>query len=377
MFIFDSFPEVQKVVDDFDATYGLGKNIDTWVRHRGMPEACRDAFFEGAVGSYLVPAERGGGSYTLLERAACMEMLTRCSGAVLPFFSEATDYALLAGVDGNICNESILPMKAARPLFAEAFTEPSFFDGVEELTTRVTRAEDGTIRLNGQKTFVPNGEFEKGILVLASDSVYGDEDGGVSLWMVPVRAKGVFTAPINAMGQSMLAPADVMFCDVELDESWRIRTNKPLSLSLRRQYELRCLFMSAIDAGLARAAFEDVRTFAEEIYAKRAGHARIASMREQIYELEVRIQAIELFVRNAAQVLDAGTNKDMFSTCKSLMHFVPKASLEVCEGAMSILGLRGYSDNVRMGRILSDCRGNYLRQSGEKIMLSVLFKMFA
>ena len=377
MFIFDSFPDIEEVVNDCDVKYGLERNIDTWVQYRGMPEACRDAFFKGAVGGYLTPVERGGGSYSLIERAACMEILTRRAGAVLPFFSEVTDYALLSGVDGNLYDESKLPMKGARPLFSEAFTEPSFFDGAEQLTTRVTRDKNGTLRLNGHKTFVPNGEFEKSVLVLASDAECGSEDNDVSLWVVPVGASGVFTAPISTVGQSLLAPADVMFRDVELDESWHIRTRRPLSLSLRRQYELRCLFMAAIDAGLARAAFDDARVFLNEVFAKYAENDRVASMKDQLFELEVRVQAIELFVCNAAEVLDAEGGKNAYSTCKTLMHFVPKTSLEVCEGAMSMLGLRGYSDDLRIGRILGDCRGNYLRQSGEKIMLSVLFKMFS
>lgn len=377
MFIFDEMPAIENVVDEFDRRVALYENVDKWVQYRGMPESCRDAFFQGDLGSYLTPVEFGGGSYTLFERSVCMAKLAQRAGAILPYFSEVTDYALISNIEGGPHLCGLFPMKGLRPLFSEAFTEPSFFDGVEELTTCVDIAPDGTPVLNGRKTFVPNGEFEKGIVVLACDNHYGSEDGGVSLWAVPSDAEGVHAFPINAIGQSTLAPADVAFDNVRLDPSQRVRVNGPLSLCLRRQYELRCLFMAAIDTGLARAAYEEANAFLHEMSLNNASPRYIESNLEKLYDMEVGVQAMELFVRNTADVLDSYDNSNSYHTCKSLMRFVPKTSLEVCEQAMVLLGLRGYSDDARLGRILSDCRGNYLRQSGERIMLTVLRKMFA
>ncbi len=381
MFIFDTIGALNEAVDLFDGSIGLSANVSQWVSYKGMPEACRNAFFEGKIGSYLVPEEVGGGAYSLFERAVCMAQLTRRAGSVLPILSEVTDYALLAGleqfVEDDSRNRELLPMKGLRPEFSEAFTEPSFFDGVEELTTRVGRSESGRLVLSGHKTFVPNGEFEDSVLILAKDEVLGSQDGGVSLWMVPLGLPGISASPISVIGQSMLAPADVSFDNVELDESWRLDTQGKLSVVLRRQYELRCLFMAAVDVGLARAAFDDAQEFVWGDALAAASLQCRSQMKADLYDIEVDVQAMELFVRHAANVLDAQNSRDSYFACKSLMHFVPKTSLQACEKAMGLFGLRGYSEDVRIGRILNDCRGNYLRQSGEQIMLSVLRSMFA
>ncbi len=380
MFIFDKYESIINAVNQFDKTYGLQENIDHWIEYRGLPEACRNAFFEGEIGSYLTPEEEGGSAYPLFERVVCVEQLSRCAGATLPFLSELTDYALLTGLKAYLPDYdnaiSLLPMKGKRPVFSEAFTEPSFFEGIDTLTTEVTRDGSGRLLLNGHKTFVPNGEFEETVLVLARDSVFGTEDNNTSLWLVPLASEGVLTAPIITMGQSILAPADVVFENVNLENAHRIEADGKLSLILRRQYELRCLFMAAVNLGLARAAFDDAENFLRRCRSASLAPERTLPVKAAMQDMRVSIEAMELFVQNTARTFEGDSELDSYFACKSLMHFVPKHALDVCERSMRILGLHGYSEGVRMGRILKDCRGNFLRKNGEEIMLSVLTSMF-
>lgn len=380
MFIFDKNETVKDAVRRFDESFGLQKNITSWIEYRGLPEACRDAFFEGEIGSYLIPEYAGGGAHSMFDRLVCMMQLTRRAGATLPFLSEVTDYALLVGFKWHVPDSDgarrMLPMKGSRPIFSEAFTEPSFFEGVDDLTTHVSLDGSGKPLLNGHKTFVPNGEFEDFVIVLVEDEIFGAEDGGVSLWRVPLSADGVSTAPVAARGQSILLPADVAFENVELDEAWRIGVNGKLSLVLRRQYELRCLFMSAVDLGLARAAFDDAVGFLDRCRDASLPMERAVPVEAAMQDMRVDLEAMELFVQHAAGVMDADDERELYFACRSLMHFVPKKALEVCDRSMRIFGLHGYSSDARVGRILDDCRCNYLRQSGEQIMLSVLSEMF-
>ena len=103
-----------------------------------------------------------------------------------------------------------------RAIFSQAFSESSLQEEVIVSGTCVTKNKDG-IFLDGVKSYVANGQFISKTLVLTRDDVYGKEDGGRSIWLVPLGTEGVYSYPLNTIGQEMTAPASIEFDHVELD----------------------------------------------------------------------------------------------------------------------------------------------------------------
>lgn len=379
MYIMDSFKRTKNLVMEFCDAIITDDLVAQWSKLRGIPEDIRAQFLQDELGRYLLPQAYGGGAYSVVDRCACVSLLAYRSGATLPYFMDMTTYGLLSGLrnqlDDNTHNEKLLHLEGVVPPFAEAFVEPGYADRFETLSTSVER-RGNDLMLDGCKTLVSNGEFVSSVLVLASDPVLGSGDSDMSLWLVPTRAAGVSVKSINTTGLSILAPSQMSFDDVVLEPSWRVETEGKLGFVLKRQYELRCVFMCAIAVGLVRAALEDVRAYMDEYAVSDLALAGTHRAKADVFDKEVLIQAMEFFVREAADAIDDVDDRRMFKACKSMMSFVPKTAASIADDCLKMFGLRGYLEDVRIRRVAEDCRGIALRQSGERIMLNQLFRMF-
>ncbi|HJF66011.1 MAG TPA: acyl-CoA dehydrogenase family protein [Slackia equolifaciens] len=361
---------IAPLVEDFAARHFDEDAIKHWVLSRGIPRYVYEDFYEGELGGFLMPAEAGGNECSFLERASLIAQITRRAAATLPFLSDMLTYALISTMRSLSRHELVDYMKAnsGRILLSEAFTEDNAGSDANAVATAVTIDGDH-LYLDGCKTFVSNGQFAPSMLVLARDSVLGMEDGGISLWVVPVDAEGVSTFPINSVGQEMLAPARISFRHVLLDPEWRIQTEGRLNIMLKRQYELGRILICASSLGLARAAMDDALAYSSSHMTKGRCLASLPQIQTKLTEMEVRLRSMDLLVESAAALVDGGESDEFHLNCALMKYFVPKAATEVASEALQIFGNRGYTDQTRVGRIWKDCRGNQIAQGADEVMV--------
>lgn len=378
MYIFDRYTDIAQDVDEFLEGLIDEESLKQWANLRGMPESVRDEFFNGKMGGYIIPDNCGGAASSLVDRAICMTHLSRRTGMVLPVISELTDYALISAflrfLDCPEANARLFPFKGARPVFSESFTEADFFDENFGIGTRVFE-KDGALILTGAKTFVTDGEFASKTLVLASDETMSGKVDDVSLWMIPLHTEGVVTDPIDSAGQSILAPANITFNDVVLDSSWQLQTEGRLAQVLQYQYELRCIYLCAISTGLACAALDDTRAYVSTKVVRGEILAKSPQVHGELISMEAKVNAMEFFVRDAAEALETDDKRRQFDSLRVMMNYIPNSAVEVASAAVTIFGLHGYSRDVRIMRLLEDLRGNQLRQAGEQGIRDLLWKM--
>ena len=362
--------EVIGYVDDFCAEHISEERVKNWCVSRGVSSAEYAAFYESELGRYCMPPALGGFDGPFLVRAMLVARLMRHAGAMLPYHSDMNSMALLSTLSEQSQREIIEDFTASdgRVSFSQAFSEGGLGADSSSIITEVTSDLDGVF-LDGEKTFVANGQFAARTLVLAQDMVHGIEDGGQSLWLVPLSEAGVYTYPLNTVGQEMLAPARLVFDHVKLDPMWRIQTEGRLGAMLERQYMLGRIYVCAASLGLAQAAMDDALERCARYRTRGRYLSSISQIQVKLANMAVEIRSMENLVTKAALSVSSDDSlSEQKYNCALMKHYVPGAATQLASEALQIFGGMGYTDESRVSRIWRDCRGNQIAQGADEMM---------
>jgi alkylation response protein AidB-like acyl-CoA dehydrogenase len=362
---------VFKAVDEFCEARISEDRIKNWCVGGGVPHADYNAFYESDLGAYCLPPQIGGWEGPFIARALLVARLTRRAGAVLPYQTDMVAMALLSTMRSLSQQEIVedLVARNGRVVFSQAFSEGDAQGDSAEIETRVVKSGGG-IFLDGAKTYVANGQFFPEALVLAHDDVYGADDGGMSLWLVPLKEEGVYTYPLDTIGQEMLALARVEFDHVKLNEDWRIQTEGMLGTMLERQYELSRILTCSASLGLAQAAMDDAieRCAGKHVEGRILGS--IPQIETKLADMAAKIRSMRAMIETAADSVSSGASLEKRQLdCSLMKYYVPRTATEVANDALQIFGGAGYTNDSRVSRIWRDCRGNQLAQGADEMMV--------
>lgn len=366
----------RELIDSFCNRYFTEENIRNWCRSGGLPAYVIDEFYQSGLGVFALPKDAGGMDAPFIDRVSLITRMTRKAGATLPFLADMTAYAMLSTMRTMSQQEIVEEMYPSdgRVVFSQAFTEPGAGTDDQAIHS-VVSVEDGKIFLDGEKTFVSSGQFLPQALVLVRDPIFGLDDSGLSLWLVPISAPGVSTFPLHTVGQEMICPARIKFDHVELQPYWQIQTEGKLDSMLKRQYALGRILVSASSLGLATAAMDDA--LAEAALRKAKGRAlySLPQIQEKLVDMAVKLDSMRKLVKKAAIAADKADPDDFALACAIMKYYVPRAATEVASDAMQIFGGKGYTDETRVSRIWQDCRGNQIAQGTDEVMVHVAAKL--
>ena len=374
MDMFTKYSHAAQVANDFCDEFFTEKHVRQWVVSRGIPKYVHAAYFESELGEYCKPASLGGKKCPFGERIATIATLTRRAGATLPFLSDMLSMGLLSTMSKQSQDEieEELMARAGRITFSQAFTEDGA--GTEASAVRTTVTMDGGMFLDGCKTFVSGGQFASGVLVLARDPLFGREDGGLSLWLIPTSTLGISSYPINTLGQEMLSSARMVFDHVPLSPDWQIQSHGELSRMMKRQYEIGRVVICASSYGLALAAMDDALERCGTYMTKGQLLGALPQIQEKLADMEVKLRSMDALILDVCEEIDKGPEHDRLP-CALMKRFVPTAATEIASEALQIFGGIGYTDNTRVGRIWCDCRGNQIAQGTDEIMVRQAAKL--
>ena len=375
MILTEGQQHVIDLVDAFCDEYFDEASIRQWCISRGMPTRVYDAFYESELGGYVLPTSVGGNDCPFLDRATLIMAMARRAGASLPMQTDMTALALLSSMRQVSQDEIVqeLYSKTGRVLFSQAFTEPNAGTDTQAVRTLVTADADG-IYLDGRKTFVSCGEFASNTLVLARDPLFGQLDGGMSLWLVPVNSNGVSAVPVNTIGQDMLASAALTFDHVQLQPEWQIQTEGKLNSMMRRQFGLGRILVCASSTGLALAALDDATAHASEHTGKGRQLVSLPQIQELLADMEAKVRSMMMLTFAAARTADDDASRDFDLDTALAKRTVPTLATQVASSALQVFGGIGYTDETRVSRIWQDCRGNQIAWGTDEVMAGIVAK---
>jgi len=348
------------------------ENVSRWTREQGLPDEVvkrfSDLYYSFSDGDNL-----GRGITSLSSRALVVEELSRCAGATLPFQNDMFNLEILEAFaeESETAWVEDEYRQTGRIVCALAVSEPHGGSDTMAMQTS-THTVDGTIILDGRKTFVNNGEYAPYILVAAidEDDQRKSKYPPLAFWLIPRGLEGIKAAPVFKIGQSMMPFATISFDNVELKPEYRLSNSEGGFRKLFRILECGRVFSCASSIGMAQAAMEDAVAYAQSRKAFGVQISRFQQIEEMLTDMEVRL-------RNMRSMLDAAIRSiesdeaDRRLAVALMKRYVPRAAFEVADDAMQILGGVGYTDNSRVSRIWQDCRGNQIAEGTDQIMVRI------
>jgi len=366
-------------VRDWCAQNITEEKVQEWYKAGDIPAEITKSWVESGFGMLGIPEELGGTPCDHVTLCLVNEELHRSTCASMPMaLTTLVMFDIVQmGTDAQIkmCMDTY--KSTGKSLVCLAISEPGAGSDNMNMSTVAKTSEDGKkVVINGQKTWVTNGENTPLCLVVAKDEDPARDNNKMSLWLVSMDAPGVSTAPLHKIGNQIAPFCEVYFDNVEVDIEEALvgeRGNGFMGLMKNFEFE-RCVTVSGC-LGVAQAAMEDAAaysnvrtTFGRPIF----NHQLVG---ELLTDMEIRLENTRNMLYKTLWKLDNDIPIQL--DCALLKRYGVPACTQVASSAMQIFGGLGYTTETRVGRAMLDCRGLEIGAGTTEIMVHIAGRQIA
>lgn len=345
----------------------------------GMPWPVLNKAHEIGITTLSIPEEYGGGGIDSVLTSILVgeELAWGCAGVGTAIGASGLA-ALPILLMGNDEQKARWLPRFTEPgemkLGAFALTEPEAGSDVASIKTRAERDGDHYI-INGQKRFISNGGIADIYVVFAkTDPDAGHE--GISAFVVPGDAPGLKAGrKEKKMGIRASHTGDVIFEDVRVPVEDRLGDEGAGFVGAMKVFEHSRPGVAAAAVGVARAAYEYARQYAQERV--QFGKPLIAkqAIRFKLADMATAIDAARFLAWRAAWLTDQGLiNNKEASMAKA---FAGDTAMWVTTEAVQVLGGYGYMRDYPVEKWMRDAKIMQIYEGTSEIQRVVVSQMIA
>lgn len=364
-------------VQEFCERFLDEEKINDMYANHGMSDELIMEYLNAGFGLMGIPEEQGGIPCDRVTLGILTEEFAHHAGCVTPFLNNTL--AMCDMIDFGspeqvaFCMEEYL--KTGKPIFSLGFSEPAAGSDNSAMTTTTKKQADGTYRMNGQKTWVTQGEVFPYIFVVSKDEDPSRANSSMSMWLVPIDAPGISTAPLHKIGQQIMPFCEVYFDDVTLTEDMRVGKEGEGFKNLMKNFEMeRCLIIAQC-LGCAQAAMDDAAAYVSqrETFGKPLITNQLIQLK--LTEMETALQNTRNLLYRTLWKMDQGESIRIDSAL--LKRYGAQQCEMVADEALQIYGGLGYTEDLRLGRIRQDIRGMRIAGGTDEIMVHIAGRQLA
>jgi alkylation response protein AidB-like acyl-CoA dehydrogenase len=360
----------------FDMARDLGREkiapfVRAWDEAGTIPRALWPELAALGLGGLNVSEQWGGSALSRLEGTLAFEALAMACPSVAAFLSIHNMCAAMVDRFGSDALKARVLPDACRMerVFSYCLTEPGAGSDAAALATRAVPSEAGW-RLTGTKAFISGGGYSDVYIVMARTG--GDGARGISAFIVETGAEGL---SFGALEQKM---------------GWRAQETRAVHLDavpVPRQNLLGeegrgfAYAMAGLDGGRlniaatalggAQAAFDATLAYMAERRAFGKMLNAFQALQFRLAEMETRLQAARIFLRQAAWMLDQGDPKATRFCAMAKLH-VTDAAFEVANQCLQLHGGYGYLVDYGIEKIVRDLRVHQILEGTNEIMRLII-----
>ncbi|MBN9035895.1 MAG: acyl-CoA dehydrogenase family protein [Rhizobiales bacterium] len=348
-----------------------------WDRTGEFP---RDRIAEmGALGlmGMLVPEAYDGAASDHVSYVLALEEIAAGNGAMSTVMSVHNSVGcapiLRFGTEEQK-HHFLRPMARGEWLGAFALTEPQAGSDASALKTRARRGGKGWV-LDGTKQFITSGRSADVAIVFAvTDPDAGKR--GISAFIVPTSTPGYRVASIERkLGQHLSDTAQLVFEEMEVGADQMLGAEGEGYRIALSNLEGGRIGIAAQSVGMARAAFEAARNYAQE---RRSFGVRIVEHQAvafRLADMATRIEVARQMVLHAATLREAG--RPALKEASMAKLFASEMAEQVCSDAIQIHGGYGYVADFPVERIYRDVRVCQIYEGTSDIQRMVIARAVA
>ncbi|QDU66483.1 acyl-CoA dehydrogenase family protein [Engelhardtia mirabilis] len=267
----------------------------------------------------------------------------------------------------------VLPEVASgESIAAYGLTEPGAGSSLDEIATRAVRDGDGW-RLDGHKTYISNAGIADFYSVLARTSGEPGDRGTdhLSMFFVPADAAGLRVEPFEVIAPHPIG--EVCFEGVRVPDAQRLgAVGEGLDLALATLATFRTTVAAAAN-GFARRALDESRAHLST--RKQFGRPLGANqgLRFDLAEMDTRLRAAQLLVREAAELTDAGDPSAPHAVARAKLFATEEAGW-ICDRAVQHHGGSGVRRGVLVEQLYREVRALRIYEGASEIQKVILGK---
>ncbi len=347
-----------------------------WDRNADIPRDLVKKLGETGFLGIFVPPEYGGSGLGDLGATVIMEEFARHCGAT----------ALLLDAHNALCIAHLLiaaseeqkakylpPLARGDHLGAWALTEPGCGSDAAAMTTTAQLEGDEWV-LNGAKQFITNGHYA-GLFIIAAKTTPEGGPKGISGFIVERDTPGLIVGPKEdkmGMRASDTVPLTLENCRVP-KENLCGELNEGFHHALK-VLERGRITISALAVGLARGAFEEALTYAQQRQAFGKPIFQHQSVQFMLADMAVAIESGRLLTRQAAILADAGKPCNTEISIAKL--FSSEMATQVCLKSIQIHGGYGYTKDIPVERLMRDAKLCEIGEGSSEIQRMIIARAF-
>ncbi|MDR1965314.1 MAG: acyl-CoA dehydrogenase family protein [Synergistaceae bacterium] len=310
---------------------------------------------ELGVNGIFVPERYGGAGLGHVERAICLEEISRHSaGLGMTIMTHHLGIYPILQYGSDEQKDNYLPyLCSGAKICGLAVTEPGGGSDFSGQKTLAEKADTGWI-VNGRKCFITN-SHNADVTVFTAKT--GEDEKGrnkLSAFIVERGAKGFEPGrKEHKLGLRASVTGDLVFADAKLSDAALLgKEGGGSRIGMEGISEIGRGGMSAIAVGILRGCLEEAIKFANEriVYGKPI--AKLQAIQFEIAKIRTSYEAARLLTYYAASLKDAALPcANEVATAKL---YSTEASVEAAKRTMDLMGGYGVINEYAVGRFLRD-----------------------
>lgn len=328
---------------------------------RKFPQEWYEKMVECGFHLLGLPEEIGGTPVDAVTHLMFIEEMGRLGGPVtlMGNFLRVKD-VMSFGTEEQV--KDVLKQAETAPVsFSIGSTEPQAGSDSKGITTRAVK-RNGKVYITGHKSFISHALNTSKMMTACID-----DDGNVTLYMVPFNSPGVTMEDVHKIGFKCSSTCEVYLDNVEVDESDRFGPEGKGFLCLMENYAYERLVIAAQALGYAECAYEDAMKYVNqrEQFGKRIADFQLTQ--QKALEMYLRIENMKNLLYKGAWNIDNDIEDRVLPNAAK--YYCTREGFKVIDDAMSMMGGIGCTDDCRISRLWRDSRMFRITGGTDEIMI--------
>ncbi|MFB1063270.1 acyl-CoA dehydrogenase [Natrinema sp. H-ect4] len=319
------------------------------------------------------PEEYGGAGLDYHSYAIGLEEIARGSGGLGTIVAAHTSLAgnmLYEFGDESQKEEYLTPVAAGEDIGAFALSEAGAGSDVPAMDTTATR-EGNEYVINGGKLWISNGSVADTVTLFAKTDPEAGNKGISSFIVRPEEDDGfIVEGTEDKLGDKGCPTAELRFDDLRIPESRRLGEEGDGFVHALKTLNGGRITIAARGVGIARAAFEEARDYANEREQFGQPIGEFQSIKHKLADMDTKIQAASMLMHKAADKKIRG--EDYIKDASQAKLYASEVSREVANEGIQIHGGYGYTKDFAAQRFYRDAKLNEIYEGTSEVLRNTI-----
>ncbi len=319
------------------------------------------------------PEEYGGAGLDYHSYAIGLEEISRGSGGLGTIVAAHTSLAgnmLYEFGDESQKEEYLTPVAAGEDVGAFALSEAGAGSDVPAMETVAEKDGDEYV-INGGKLWISNGSVADTVTLFAKTDPDAGNKGISSFIVRPEEDDGfIVEGTEDKLGDKGCPTAELRFDDLRVPESRLLGEEGDGFVQALKTLNGGRITIAARGVGIARAAFEEARDYANEREQFGQPIGEFQSIKHKLADMDTKIQAAKMLMHKAADKKIRG--EDYIKDASQAKLYASEVSREVANEGIQIHGGYGYTKDFAAQRFYRDAKLNEIYEGTSEVLRNTI-----